>query len=148
MCPNIWGSDQAVISETEAKGLLAELNGVETETLSKQFFRAPNLSIKITFRISSKGNGILSLPGLLIRIYDEHDDRLFFDPPLLENEWVDLNQDGYRDLVVSGNAILTDEADKISTRHSVKATFVFDPKTQTFVTTQACPEIYVIKVSR
>lgn len=67
------------------------------------------LRVPIHFSITSKGNGGFQLPGLfLVRIYDRHEDGSVFRQGLLHNDLIDLDDDGYLELVLWGTALISD----------------------------------------
>jgi hypothetical protein len=115
----------------------------ETDILNIKFPVNSNTSLKGTFSITSKGNGVLTISGLNIRIYDAHSDGIIFADYLLHNEATDIDQDGYNDLVVWGTAILSDEEEREITRVPVKAIFRFNPKTMKLENTLKDKHIYV-----
>ena len=73
--------------------------------------------IPFTLSITSKGNGILSLPGLEIQCFDAHDNGRLYPPP----HWaairmVDMNADDYLDLAVDYTILHTGEKEEDATR--------------------------------
>lgn len=51
-------------------------------------FRATDRSFDYRFEISSKGNGVLEVGNLLLKVYDRHDDGHLFQPGLLCSRWI------------------------------------------------------------
>lgn len=104
---------------------------------------SPGNLMQMEFQITTKGNGVISVPGLNIRIYDGHDDGLMFENQLLKCEWKDIDADGFLDLVVSGNAIRKgDEEDAKPTMSVVYGVFHWNNTNRQFEITQCSPEIY------
>jgi len=104
--------------------------GTESITLPIRISSA--LTVKGTFSISSHGNGVLSLPGVRIRLFDSNQDGVIFDGFLLENELVDIDQDGFSDLVVWGTAIQHDDEGGEIGRRSVVSIFWYDARQAVF----------------
>jgi hypothetical protein len=98
-----------LITQTDVNRLDATLReGMpETDILNIKFPVNSHITLKGTFSITSKGNGVLTISGLNIRIYDAHSDGVVFDGFLLHNEATDIDGDGYNDLVVWGTAIVS-----------------------------------------
>lgn len=75
---------------------------------------------------TNKGNGGITLGGLMIRLRDAHDDGVVFDPWSLSCRWLDVDRDGYADLLVEGVAVLTEAPVQ---RVPVRGVFRFEPET-------------------
>ena len=72
----------------------------------------PDLVVRAEVQVTSKGNGSLSLLNLDVKVIGGHVDSDFYEPTFLYTFLVDLNSDGYRDLVVCGRVWETyDECD-------------------------------------
>lgn len=101
------------------------------------------LQIPIDFGITSKGNGGFSLPGLfLIRVYDRHDDGSYFKSGLLQNELLDIDEDGYKEILLWGVAIKTDEnSERIIGEIPVVAIIKYDSKAKIFKVIKKSEEI-------
>lgn len=52
--------------------------------------------------LTRKGNGVLSVKNLELRIYDAHDDAAYFQDSFLKTEFADVDGDGFKDIVISG----------------------------------------------
>ena len=61
-----------------------------------------NISIPVTFKKKKKGNGTLNLNGLLIRIFDQHDDGVIYENSYLNLELKDLNNDNIKEIIFTG----------------------------------------------
>ena len=87
----------------------------------------------VLLEITAKGNGLLSVANLHIKVIDEHDDGVLFENGLLHVEFVDITGDGYKDLVIYGTVLTTGErhGDPI-TRDAVVSIYVFDPVKRRF----------------
>ncbi len=86
------------------------------------------LEAELGLDASTKGNGLLTLLNLRLRVVDQHDDGLLFPEPL-DVGLVDLDRDGYLDVVTAGPALLTGEDDSEHPRTtSVMAIFMLDAK--------------------
>jgi len=60
------------------------------------------VSTRAVIEVTSKGNGILKIGDLRLRVYDDHDDGAYYLGSLLHIEFADVNGDDYRDMVISG----------------------------------------------
>ena len=101
-------NDLTCLFQLVTEGLLeGDLSGIlETQ----------HTDIPFTLSITSKGNGILSLPGLEIQCFDAHDNGSLYPPP----HWaavrmVDMNADDYPDLAVDYTILHTGEKEGDST---------------------------------
>lgn len=116
----------------------------ETDSLNLSVQVSYSLKVIGNFSITSKGNGVLQVPGVNIRLYDGHDDGVVFDSFLLNNELVDVDGDGFKDIVLWGTSILYDDKDdKEIGRRPVLSIFRFDPKTKKFINTVPSQDVYV-----
>ena len=90
----VWPDAKAVIAAESPK------------TAEKTIRASDALEIDASFNITTKGNGVILIPGLSIRVYDSHDDGLIFRGGLLRCEW---NFGHSVEFVVSGIAETTEE---------------------------------------
>jgi hypothetical protein len=83
--------------------------------------------------VTTKGNGTLSVSNLRLHVLDEHDDGEVFVGGLLHAEFVDINQDGYKDLVIYGISEQTGEkeGDPVSFA-PVVSIYIFNPLEKCF----------------
>lgn len=99
--------------------------------------------IDARFLITTKGNGVVTLPGLAVRIYDAHGDEITFQGGLLRCEWRDEDGDGFLDLVVGGWAEHSSEkGDKVVKSVPLRAVFRYRPTLRRFEPVVCPPEIY------
>jgi hypothetical protein len=91
------------------------------------------ISADAHIEFTAKGNGHLSVAGLIVRVYDDHDDGRVFEPRLLNIVFVDVTGDSYTDLIISGAEVLTEDSDSSDGRTEVFACFVYEPSSGTFV---------------
>lgn len=98
--------------------------------------------IDLKFSITTKGNGGLALPGLLIRVHDEHSDGITFAGGLLRCEWRDEDSDGFLDLVVGGWADHADDRERKVKSVPLRAVFRYHPDQRRFEPLACPPEIY------
>lgn len=90
------------------------------------------LEAELALDASTKGNGLLTLLNLRLRVVDQHDDGLLFPEPLGLG-LIDLDRDGYLDVVATGPALLTGEDEREPSRPaSVTAIFMLDPKARRY----------------
>lgn len=105
--------------------------------------------ISLKFQITTKGNGLLTLPGLAVRVYDSHDDGLIFRGGLLHCEWCDLDGDGVLELVVSGLAVrLNERTDSAERSSNVRGVFRYVGRERRFAASACSPEIYYVELPR
>jgi len=76
--------------------------------------------------VTSKGNGHLTICSQMFRVYDSHGDLDLFDPSCLDITFVDLNNDGYRDLVLHGEIVESDDEEVFIRRVPVLQVYRFD----------------------
>lgn len=69
--------------------------------------RSGNVKIEVTL----KGNGAFILGNLNLRILDVHDDGVVYQGDCLDVDAIDIDNDGYIDLVISGIVVHTGEKD-------------------------------------
>jgi len=81
--------------------------------------------LKVTLGTTTKGNGVISIPGLTIHVYDQHNDGIIFDDDGgLTCEWRSDASARYPILLISGVAIHYDEkGNNIIQRNKVSAVF-------------------------
>jgi hypothetical protein len=61
------------------------------------------IAIDATLNVTAKGNGILDFANLHLKVFDDyHDEQVFDHEGLLHVEFVDVDGDGFKDLVISG----------------------------------------------
>ncbi|KAF0093367.1 MAG: hypothetical protein E1N59_2961 [Puniceicoccaceae bacterium 5H] len=66
---------------------------------------AQGFPVLVKTEVSRRGNGVMSIKNLQLRLYDAHDDAAYFENWLLRTEFVDLNGDGYADIRISGTVV-------------------------------------------
>jgi hypothetical protein len=82
--------------------------------------------------VSPKGNGALIIGDLVIRVYDDHDDGLIYQNHLLDFTLKDLNGDGFKDMILNGVAITSDDDEVITGYHSIVLVFYYEPEQKRF----------------
>ena len=135
----------ALVTASDVKGLWAKFRdgSVGTDELDVSIQVSRGVLLHGVFSITSKGNGILEVPGARIRIYDTDHDGLVFEGSLLHNRLVDVDGDGFNDIVIWGTAVLSDDDDKETGRRPVLSVFHYDPRTGRFVNTVPSKHVYV-----
>jgi hypothetical protein len=93
-------------------------------------------SLTAQLHVTSKGNGLLTLGNLSLKVFDQHLDGKIFRGGLLNCRLSDLNGDGSKDLVIFGPAVMTPVADdhpaQAERAEDVLMIFLFDPEHQRF----------------
>jgi hypothetical protein len=105
--------------------------------VKKKIEVATGVSIEAGFEITSKGNGVVEVPGLSVRVYDTHDDGLVFRNRILRCEW--QREGDTFEFVVSGFADRT-EGKKES--NPVRGVFRYSAKARRFEPVSCSPHIY------
>lgn len=113
------------------------------ETISKSKELGQGAVLNYSFEISSKGNGSLILIDRLLRLYDSHDDAVYFKGGLLSNKLVDLNSDGFLDLRINGTAIISEEKGNVLEEKSIGAELIYNPSQNYFEIKSKSSEIYI-----
>jgi hypothetical protein len=112
----------------------------EIAEISRKITPHDGKTFEAVFEITSKGNGLVTLPGLAVRVYDDHDDGWIFSGSLLRCEW--LARGDVLEFVISGIALRTHEKNQsVQESVSVRATFRYAPKTRSFVPVECSPQI-------
>lgn len=66
-------------------------------------------ALPATVEVTSKGNGTLSVGNVAVRVYDDHDDGNLYEPRMLRVLTLDLDDDGWMDLLIVGRRLETGE---------------------------------------
>lgn len=91
--------------------------------------------IKLTAVIeqTSKGNGLLTLGALKLKVLDEHDDGAVYAGAMPHVEFVDMDADGVKELIVNGIVEYTDEKiDSVRERESFVFIYRYDLESRSF----------------
>lgn len=91
--------------------------------------------------VTSKGNGSLAICGQSFRVYDGHDNGSLFEPTMAHITFVDLDDDGYRDLVLTGLLVDTGEKGLLNLATPFVWTYRYDDGTCRFVPMVPVPDI-------
>lgn len=115
--------------------LAHDTDGMPGEKLClKQIEIGPGISHTMKINLTAKGNGMMHLLNLSIPVYDSHDNGHLFEGFLLNIRFIDLDNDGYKDLVITGTRVSTGEkGNVVSGRDEVLRIFQFDSKEIRFV---------------
>ena len=139
---------ESIISKEEINKLLPTLTDgkVGTDSLSKSLVIGDGVKVSYEFEITSKGNGAVILPGILLRLYDSHDDLSYFKNGLLNNELLDVNSDGYKDIILWGTALTFDDDGNSLGEKEVVAVLVYSAKDKKYVVLKKSEEIDVFPI--
>ena len=111
-------------------------NGMPDELVwSKTINVGPNLTLPATIEVTAKGNGFLSVGEVSLgKVYDAHDDGTTFEGFLADIAFKDINDDGFKDVVISG-IINThhEKQDEILSREAFVRVYLYDIKQQTYL---------------
>jgi len=76
---------------------------------------------------TNKGNGLLTLGALKLKVVDEHDDGAVYAGAIPHLEFVDIDGDGVKELVVNGTVEYTDgKTDAVHERESFVFIYRYD----------------------
>ncbi|HKY22542.1 MAG TPA: hypothetical protein VJM31_15120 [Vicinamibacterales bacterium] len=129
---------------TEAVIFAMPHSNIETGPIQLSLRLSADVSVAASVSITSKGNGVLDLPGAKVRLYDRHEDTVTFAEGLLNNELVDIDGDGLKDLVLWGTAVETDDKGTSEIeRRPVLCIFKYDPHKSIFINTVPSKDVSV-----
>ncbi len=97
--------------------------------------------------VSSKGNGTLKIGGLSIRTYDNHDDGVLYEGGALQHQFIDIDEDGDLDLIVSGIATITTDKGIFLRREAIVSIFLYDMTSRKLKESVKSKHIYSLKLS-
>jgi len=80
----------------------------EREFRQKVAFGA-GVTFEASIEVTSKGNGLLKMANLNLKVFDSHDDGVYYENGLLKIDFPDLDGDGRREIVISGTVCFTEE---------------------------------------
>lgn len=75
---------------------------INKKAIASQVHLSKKIFIPVTFDATSKGNGTINLNGLLVRVFDQHDDGIVYENNFLEMETKDLNNDNIKEIIFTG----------------------------------------------
>ena len=113
---------------------LEQLDANPSRTVVHEVDLGRGLTIPVEVAFTTKGNGTMTCLNLQKRIYDVHDDSVVFAGWFASVIFVDVNEDGYRDLVIA-SAILESQDDKrpaISSRRYTQSIRIYRPEMSEF----------------
>jgi hypothetical protein len=97
-------------------------------SFEKNYLIGGNIRITIRVDITNKGNGLMQALNIKFPIYDTHDDGEIFRGGLLDVALVDIDEDGYKDVVISGIVDKTnDKSGEIVSSGVIIAIYHYDP---------------------
>lgn len=92
----------------------------------------PGVIYDAIINVTTKGNGLLEFSTLRLHVFDEHDDGAYYEKGLLDIEFVDLDKDQYKDIIISGSVRYTNEQGQVVRNESVIFIYMFDPEPKRF----------------
>ena len=103
------------------------------QTYERQIEIGPGVKLDVVVDVTVRRNGILRVANLKLHVLDEYDDGVIYVGGLLHVEFVDITNDGYKDLIVTGTVVHTGEKEADPrTYETVTSIYVFDPKKREF----------------
>ncbi|MBA4135676.1 MAG: hypothetical protein C0518_00005 [Opitutus sp.] len=115
----------------------------EGDVITKHIAVDDASAIKAKFEISTKGNGVLILPGLAVGVFDSHANGVTFREGLLRCAWV-RQTNGETRLEISGTAeFWSEKGEKLDRTKLVRAILKYDGSQRRFRVVANDPEIYV-----
>lgn len=117
----------------ELKDLISQAARSDNEFYT-QLELSSDISLPATIRVSTKGNGSLSVANLRLKVYDSHGDTRIYDNSDIKINLVDLDGDNLKELLLSGIVIYTGEKGDINEieTHFVRG-YKYDLATETFI---------------
>lgn len=101
-------SDTSVVYSNSIKEDI-ETSLANNKPVSTNIILSDKLSIPVSIEATSKGNGTINLNGLLLRVFDQHDDGIIYKNDYLNIEVKDINADGINELIFTGELKHTGE---------------------------------------
>lgn len=117
---------------THAQLDVPNFDGVSLVVIDREVQLGPGHACRALLDVTSNGNGVLYLSGFRIRVYDVHDNGVVHSPGMLISILMDVDGDGYRDLIVAGEAAVTDEAGTSIDRRQISQVHLYSPATRSF----------------
>ena len=101
-------------------------NGMPGEQeLEKTIVLADDIKMQARIEVTNKGNGVLKISNLNVKVYDSHNDGSYYENWMLNIDFVDIDGDGKKDLVISGIVCFTDEkGDEVLRRESIVLIYI------------------------
>src|SRR5215831_13504459 len=61
-----------------------------------------DIKMPVRIEVTAKGNGSLRVGNLELKVYDDHNDGIYYEGGLLDIDFCDLDGDGKRAMIISG----------------------------------------------
>ncbi len=103
------------------------------ERFEKDIAIGLDVGVHVKVEVTAKGNGILHVANLKLKVFKEHDSGHVFDGGLLRVDFVDVTDDGYKDIVISGIIRFTGDNGDTIRSESVVCLYVFDRRENRFI---------------
>ncbi len=118
-----------VVERISRKDLKPAKDGMPgEEELSKEVVVAQDVKLVAIIEVSAKGNGSLRIANLNLKVFDDHNDGVYYENEMLNIDFCDIDGDGKRELVISGIVCFTDEkGDKVLRREAVVFIYALQP---------------------
>jgi hypothetical protein len=121
-------------SEAHAQVLTRRtMTALKTAPVNEEQYRrtleiGPDTKLTAVIDITSKGNGVLRIANLNLKVVDGHDDGAVYDRGWAHIEFADIDDDGWKDLVVTGIVNYTDDkTEEIYKREPFTFIYRYDP---------------------
>jgi hypothetical protein len=100
----------------------------------KEILIGKGIKLKATALITSRGYGDLEIGNLQLGIYNVNGGVVRYENGLLDVDFIDIDGDGYKDIIVSGTVLYFDEKidDLVLRREPVVFIYMFNPQSKSF----------------
>lgn len=141
----------AVVSWPDEKAYEAAQAVADADVSPQVLYRIIDLvgskPLKVALGTTTKGNGVISIPGVTIRVYDQHQDGIVFEGGGLSCEWRDDPASVFPSLMISGVAVHYDEKGLgVIGRNEVSALFRYSAVRGAYYAVSCSPEIDYWKI--
>jgi len=108
-------------------------NNVNSSRIYKDTVKiADNYKASVVLKDFQDGNGYMEVGGLTLHISDGHSDGIEYKNSRLDVEFVDLDRDGYKDLICSGIVEYKNDGDEVYKTEDVIFIYRFDSTKKQF----------------
>lgn len=114
------------ISRNDLKPLKDGMPG--EEGLQREVTLATGVKISAVIEVTAKGNGRLRIGNLDLKVFDGHNDGIYYENEMLNIDFSDIDGDGKREMLISGIVCFADaKGDKVLRREAVVFIYALQP---------------------